>query len=378
MTVFMLERGNQVRIRAGRLTLTAGLPTPAAQLRVTDPAGAPVQMHAPTPGVVVLPQVAGGLRVGLVDPAGEFPVGSRVHLKLESEPDGAAGDSVHLAEAIDVSGVTSADLITADLIGAELVISLAAVPVSHGTLTDLASRARAEVRAQSQDAPVDPCQVAIVVDGSESFAAVPGLDRVLEILSGVASVVSDGRPVQAALASGRVDAVPVTDLAALPADVLAARRAQAPHSIFAAEPAVAASLPGAAAGVVYIVSDAPPADHAELAAARRADGIVRHPVVLEAPRSWAVESQGLDLPDGATVVDLPDYDAQAESGRAQMLREIVGSLLDAVRAVGRPPAAGPAAGGTSAAGGPDGGSGRWDGAAEQATGPGEGTRRGAH
>ncbi|GAA2102090.1 hypothetical protein [Brevibacterium salitolerans] len=331
MTVFMLNRGAEIRIPRTRLTLTAHLPVPHARVWAAGADGSEVEHIAPAPGILVVPQPPENLTFGVTTDGREFPAGSVVHLKLKAEGGpGGETDEIRLSEGTDLSGVSGALLLTLRAEGDSLLVRLADLPAARPDLPPLAEAARVETRRRlgGLDAGAAARTVLLAVDASASTRALDDtvLRGALEILSGFASVVAAGHSVLAALLDAAPEHVRCEDVSALPEAVLRARADRPLRSVFAASSAqLVRSLPAGTA--VLFVTDALPADFELLAPLTREDGVLRHLVVLGSREDWAVESAGVTLPGGATVIDVAELSELPEPQHSGRLGEIADSLL---------------------------------------------------
>ncbi len=292
MPTYILEGTSEVqlRVRPLRVTLLVEGGSSQARLEVAQKGRLQESVVRPPDGVI-LPAVE-ELTVVSVVPVGQnrFPSPTVLHLAVSVEERASLDPQRAVLVPIDVSGLDRKDLISVERIGESLSLRVAhhQEDADLGKLGNAARVATREVLGLQWLDDAAAFNMLLAVDGSGSAVNLVqegSVSAIAQVLTGIAQVIAGGNQMRAAVVNGSVIPVPMSDLASLPADIVATHQVLVPSSGFcSAFPRFENLHPGAAT-IVYLLTDSLPADILDLE--RLAEpGEVRHIISVMPQAAW--------------------------------------------------------------------------------------------
>jgi hypothetical protein len=298
MPTFMLEGAAEVDFGAGplRISITLENTTVAGELRAVAGEGQPDVAVHPRPGLIVLPKVHSVVTVHVVPvDAPRFPPATIAHVNVVVNDGRGADPHRAVLIPIDLSGLSSRDLLVLEPSGSGVIVRSARVmpaPADLGAVGNAARIAAAEILGvQSVDA-VMAVNLVVAVDSSASFRSKledGSLSGVLQMLAGLAGVLAPGMAVGAAAVGSAVSWITVAGAETIADATIATIRDSAVGTGFRSGAAALVGFASIGNTVTYVLTDAVPADVADLDAANSIDGEARHLVVLGASSAWALQ-----------------------------------------------------------------------------------------
>jgi hypothetical protein len=338
MPTYMLDGTDKVRFPQRPLTLTLrveGGHSVVARLAAQRD-GQELTPAVQRPDLMVLSRIEGQIVVSVVPVQSDyFPLGTLVNLAVVVEDRASFDPERAVLVPVDVSGLGGRDLITID--NNEGALELKVVQSStYENLSPLANSARGVTREllEVHLAGRQPAfNVLLAVDGSSS--AVPlqedGTFRALvEVITGVVQVVGHGGKICSAIVDETSRLLPECDLATLPAALMDALGERIPSTGFRIASGTAEMEARAqdTEQLLYVLTDAMPAEIEDLANWQYSSGTRRHVVAATSPAAW----QLLYGETRHTVIEPGSAKESLESrllADRRALQELVKSLLQA-------------------------------------------------
>jgi hypothetical protein len=337
MPTYMLDGTDKVRFPQRPLTVTLRVDGGQSVARLTVRRDGQEIIPAVTrPDLIVLSNVEGRIVVSAVPVQNDyFPLNTVVNLTVVVEDRASFDPERAVLVPVDVSGLGRRELITID--SHEGALDLKAVQSStYENLSPLANSARGvarellEVHCVAQEPAFN---VSLAVDGSRS--AVPlredgTFQALVEVITGVAQVVGYGGTIRTIVVDDTTTLLPDCDLAMLPAALMDALGERIPSTGFR----IAGGTIEAAAGthefeqLLYVLTDAMPADIEDREDWEYSSGTRRHVVAATSPAAW----QLLHGETRHTVIEPGSAEESLESRLLTdrgALQELVKSLLQA-------------------------------------------------
>lgn len=292
MPTYILEGTSEVQLRVRPLRVTLRVEGESAQARLeVAQKGRPLESVVRPPDGIILPAVE-QLTVVSVVPVGHarFPSPTVLHLAVSVEERASLDPQQAVLVPIDVSGLDRKDLISVERIGESLSLRVAhhQEDADLGQLGNAARVATREVLGLQWLDDAAAFNMLLAVDGSGSAVNLVqegSVSAMAQVLTGVAQVIAGGNPVRAAVVNGSVNPVPMSDLASLPADIVATHQVLVPSSSFRSTFPRLENLRPEAATIVYLLTDTLPADILDLE--RLAEpGEVRHIISVMPQSAW--------------------------------------------------------------------------------------------
>lgn len=265
MATYLLDGAGSARLPRRPLSVTLAVVGPRSSgvrlvARLADGADAPVRVHSP--GILIVPRVDDEIIIAAVPEAGlaQFDEDTVLHVTIGPDsPLDIDADYAQLAPR-EVSGLASIELATIAPATVDQVAVTTRLTVADAPLPPLSNRARVACRgALGMDTLPPDRQVAAacVIDASASVAALVGdgtLAAAIDIVAGVAAVISGPRPLRACLADEKYTEIPAGPIGELSERVQHALR-QSGYGIAANLDAAARRVSGTA-GFIVVITDA--------------------------------------------------------------------------------------------------------------------------
>jgi len=283
-TYILDDPSRPLHLPAGPITIMVRATGTQAAIELT--ATAPVEgLIRPAPYLVVVPAVAEATTVRVTPVGAErFPTPATIAVTIEARGGGAEPERVQLATA-DVSGLTHRDMVVVEPQGHRLVVTLVTT-MRDEDLPDLVMHARAAARKVlevDRVADAEALAVTIAIDSSASMRAITdaAVTATISVILGLSCVVGPAHhPVRVGVLGAEptwLEGVALADIPTAASEALA----RAPQTVgMRWAQGSAWRSPGSRAGVVYMVTDALPADLAQVEALAAAADVVGHVVVV--------------------------------------------------------------------------------------------------
>lgn len=334
MTTYLLEGTASARLPRRPLAVTLSIQGNPGAARLA----ARLENSAQTPSVLrhnatmlIVPRVDEEIVIFAVPDNGRerFDANTSLHVSIGLDRGGDPDSDVAQLAPRDVSGLTAIDLASIAPVGADQVVVTTRLIQSDAALPPLAARARVACRGVlgvDRLPPGEQTSVACVVDPSAALAARVAdgaVGAAMDIITGIAAVLSGPTPVTVSLADERhtvVDSGRPTDLAAQTRAALAGVGygvgADLQGAIDAVDPSV---------GLVVLVTTAvgPPV--------RRTDGTALTRLVLSGSRSAAAQPgfTGAVFPPASRDGGIVDYLTSTPRALDTLVSGLVGPVLAA-------------------------------------------------
>ena len=337
MPTYMLEGDKEARIATGPIRIQVHASGDASfAIVATTNDGKPVDTINPRADIMVIPRLPARSRIS-VKPASAgsvFSQGTTLNLTLTIDGQASADPERVVLSAVDVSGLGIQELLSLEAQDGHIATRSLVTPKQDDELGGLAKAAQVatrEILGVDQVDGTSSVNLVAAVDGSASMLAATrdgSVAALVEVLVGISRVISPGRTISGAIVTEDVAWVESAKSSGLGGEL---SRAQESRPLGTAFRSAAAGLAGRSANqntVTYVITDAVPADIAELRAVDEVEGEARHLVVLGEAQAIALEGD----PGLATTVVQPVLTEEGVAGRlefdGQALRQVIKSLLN--------------------------------------------------
>jgi hypothetical protein len=336
MPTYMLDGDVEIGLSVRPLTLSLRLEgaTASARLDAVADGGLAVETVRPRSGLLVIPRVDDRLVVRVVSveaPLFAAPTLAHLSIAVDTPPGGEPERAV--LGAVSLDALASRDLLVIERVGDRIRVRAAqseGPEVDLGIVGNAARVAATQVLGVRTVDPSTALNLLVAVDGSASTKALHDdgtIDFVVNVLAGLASVIAPRMSIGAAVVGADATPVPVPgagDLAPALRTEIARHRYGSGLRSSSREPA-GFGLKGRT--MIYLVTDAVPADFAQVEETTASGTDGRHLIVVGDVSAWALQTHP-DTPsthvDAGAVGHTP---AESALLRPDAMKALVTSLM---------------------------------------------------